>query len=804
MNKTKFGLLFRMLAVVLFISSVLQPLGSASAESAKYKDGVYELPYSILKDGTSDNSVMETYVVKPAKLEVKDGKNYVSFTVKQSKEITGLKLTTADGVLSEGTITSNNTDNNERTVQFELGDLTAANDGWVKIEWPEFFYNNEYNVDFKFDTSLIPAAPVEPAEPVLSDGNYTIEYSVLHATQDKDSSMKSYFGTPATLTVKNGQKTVTVNIIKDSSTIKEVTVDGQTASTVSENTEANTRVISFPVDKLQSVLSGTVHIVTVVNMGGTPTTYDMTHTVRYKFNADSITAVQPEVPAEPVLSDGNYTIEYSVLHATQDKDSSMKSYFGTPATLTVKDGQKSVSINVIKDSSTIKEVTVDGQTASTVSENTEANTRVISFPVDKLQPVLNGTVHIVTVVNMGGTPTTYDMTHTVRYKFNADSITAVKDETPPVVTPDPTPTPTPTPTPGTGTDTGGGTAPTPAALADGFYSIDYTILKDGSNEPSMMDTYTVHPGTLIVSGGQKYLAITLKQSKEITGFTVEQGAVSVIASNAAANTRTVRFPVSGTGAKLNAWVKIVWPEFNYDSSYDVDILVGSTVGGQVSDPAGTIDAGTPAVSATPAPSASAAPAPTQAPAAGNTGTANGGNTIAVSLKDLNGHWAQAAIEKAVQAGLVNGYDDNSFRPNNPVSRAEFAVLISRALKLSGAGEGTVFSDQSSIPAWANEGVAQIAAMQIIGGYEDGSFRPSRQINRAELAVIVARAKGLTIDPAAVPTFSDLADIPAWARPYVAAAEQAGLVSGKGGNRYAAGDYATRAEAVSLLVKLLEQ
>jgi heme-binding NEAT domain protein len=429
---------------------------------------------------------------------------------------------------------------------------------------------------------------------------------------------------------------------------------------------------------------------------------------------------------------------------------------------------------------------------------------VVSFPVESLSAISSGTVHILTVVNMGGTPTTYDMTHTVRYKFNTDSITAVTGggEETPTETPTPTPTPAPTPTPSTGTETGGGGAVSPTAVPDGYYSISYTILKDGTSETSMMDTYAVHPGTLIVSGGQKYLAITLKQSKEITGFTVEQSSASVIASNATANTRTVQFPISDLGTKLNAWVKIDWAEMNYNNSYDVDILVGSTVGGQVSNPAGTIDAGTVSTSATPTPSASATPTPT--PAVNNTG-ATAGNNTAANLTDLSGHWAQAAIEKAVQSGLVKGYDDNSFRPNNPVSRAEFAVLISRALKLEGStAQSTQFSDQSSIPAWAKDGVAQIAALQILSGYEDGSFRADRKITRTELAVIMVRAKGLTVDANAVPTFSDAADIPAWARPYVAAAEQAGLISGKGNNRYAPADYATRAEAVSLLVKLLDQ
>lgn len=677
LNKSRFGVVLRIMAFILLIGSVLQPLGGAGvyAESVRYKDGKYELPYSIFKEGTTTNSVMESYVVKPAELEVKNGKNYVSITVTQDKQITGLKLKTADGALSEGIVTNKDSANNKRTVQFELGNLNATTGGWVKIDWPEINYFHEYNVDIKFDPSLIPAAPAEP-----------------------------------------------------------------------------------------------------------------------------------EAPVEPVLNDGKYSIGYTVLQATYDTESSMKSYFSAPAVLTVDKGQKSISFNVVKDSSSIKEIQVAGDgknlaPVTTVSEDTSANTRLVSFPVDKLSTILPGAVHIV-VASAG-----YERTHAVRYKFNLDSITAVDGGG------EVKPTPTPTPGTGNGGDGGGGTTPTAtptttpgSGLADGYYSIDYTFLKENSSEVSMMDTYVQHPGTLVVSGGQKHLAITLTQSKEITGFTVGQQSVSVIAADAASNTRTVQFPISGTGTKLKAWVKIDWPEFNYFHTYNVDIKVGSSVGGPVSNPSGSITTGTPAPSATVAPSASpaASAAPTPTPATNHSDSTGTGSKDSVQLTDVSGHWAQAAIEQAIKSGLVKGYNDNSFRPNNPISRAEFAVLLSRALKLEGQAPAySDFSDISSIPAWAADGVAQVAARKIITGYEDGSFRADRKITRAELAVIIVRTQGWTVDPSAVPTFSDTSDIAAWARPYIASAEKAGLISGKGNNRYVPGEYATRAETITLLVKLLK-
>ncbi|KAE9718055.1 cell surface protein, partial [Escherichia coli] len=61
-----------------------------------------------------------------------------------------------------------------------------------------------------------------------------------------------------------------------------------------------------------------------------------------------------------------------------------------------------------------------------------------------------------------------------------------------------------------------------ASFVDGEYTVGLTILKNGSTEASMMDTYTEKPAKLIVENGKKTAYVTLKQSKEITDFKVEQ------------------------------------------------------------------------------------------------------------------------------------------------------------------------------------------------------------------------------------------------------------------------------------------
>jgi hypothetical protein len=91
----------------------------------------------------------------------------------------------------------------------------------------------------------------------------------------------------------------------------------------------------------------------------------------------------------------------------------------------------------------------------------------------------------------------------------------------------------------------------------------------------------------------------------------------------------------------------------------------------------------------------------------------------------------------------------------------------------------------------------------VNGYEDGTFRPAASISRAELAVMIARAAGFSQAEAAAASFADEETIPVWAQAAAAAIRQAGIVEGRGGNLFAPNDTATRAEAVTVVMKLLE-
>lgn len=175
---------------------------------------------------------------------------------------------------------------------------------------------------------------------------------------------------------------------------------------------------------------------------------------------------------------------------------------------------------------------------------------------------------------------------------------------------------------------------------------------------------------------------------------------------------------------------------------------------------------------------------------------------AVRLTDISGHWAEATILKAVDIGFVAGYPDETFKPQREVTRAEFAVLLIRALEL-GTGVNNKSSFKDAIPSWAEPYVALAAERRLVSGYPDGTFRPNDKITREEMASIAVRALDIQASASSNSGFADANHIAEWARPYVAASHEAGIMQGRGENQFAPKAFATRAEAVAIMLNILE-
>ncbi|GEM_PF-3364957 len=187
-----------------------------------------------------------------------------------------------------------------------------------------------------------------------------------------------------------------------------------------------------------------------------------------------------------------------------------------------------------------------------------------------------------------------------------------------------------------------------------------------------------------------------------------------------------------------------------------------------------------------------------------------------TFEDLLGHWAKREVELLASKLIVKGVTENQFAPNIEITRAEFAALLVRSLGLAiapnEAQTTSLFSDISP-DAWYAPAVAAAVEANLINGYEDGSFQPNQSISREEIAVIIDRAmrfadtntKRDQVHVSEILTrFADQADMANWSKPSIAKLVQDGLINGRSENEFAPQAHTTRAEAVALIERLLKQ
>jgi hypothetical protein len=109
------------------------------------------------------------------------------------------------------------------------------------------------------------------------------------------------------------------------------------------------------------------------------------------------------------------------------------------------------------------------------------------------------------------------------------------------------------------------------------------------------------------------------------------------------------------------------------------------------------------------------------------------------FKDVDpGSFASGYIQSAYEQGIVSGFPDGTFRPDQPVTRAEMAILLSRAYQLSDASSVTFKDVTEGVTGYAE--IYKVASANITKGYPDGTFKPYQYMTRSEFSVFVARAE----------------------------------------------------------------
>ena len=162
-----------------------------------------------------------------------------------------------------------------------------------------------------------------------------------------------------------------------------------------------------------------------------------------------------------------------------------------------------------------------------------------------------------------------------------------------------------------------------------------------------------------------------------------------------------------------------------------------------------------------------------------------------------------AVQMLVELELIGGYQDGSFRPGAPITRAETATIFFRLLTEKTRKDNlTKYHSFRDVPqgAWYNAAVATMAKLKIITGYPDGTFRPDAPVTRAEFAAIAAR-----FDEKSARTTASFRDIYGhWAERYISRSAELGWIRGYTDNTFRPDQSITRAEAMALINRVLNR
>ena len=197
----------------------------------------------------------------------------------------------------------------------------------------------------------------------------------------------------------------------------------------------------------------------------------------------------------------------------------------------------------------------------------------------------------------------------------------------------------------------------------------------------------------------------------------------------------------------------------------------------------------------------ATPIPTPTPSA----TATPGQPVKfVDVPD--DYWARPFIDALSARGIVNGFAGDYFRPDQPVTRAEFAAVLQDAFDQSPGETTTQFNDVPS-DFWAVKAIDRVTNTGFLKGYPENVFQPQQRIPRAQILVALASGLNLTTNsspPETLQIYQDAAEIPNYAIEKVAAATEAGLVVNQNPQLLEPNRDATRAEVSAIVYQALVQ
>ena len=179
---------------------------------------------------------------------------------------------------------------------------------------------------------------------------------------------------------------------------------------------------------------------------------------------------------------------------------------------------------------------------------------------------------------------------------------------------------------------------------------------------------------------------------------------------------------------------------------------------------------------------------------------------ATTFSDIEGHWAKTVVEEMAVKGVLNGFEDGTFRPDESVTREQFAKILVETLKIAGNTTNIKFVDIEE-DRWSKDYIYR--ASRYLTGYENNGkyfFRPTEASVREDVAVAVVQAEGLQNekpDYTLLNKFSDSGEISEGIKKYVAIAVKNEIMRGKDGYFDPQGNL-TRAEVSQLMYNVFQK
>lgn len=178
-----------------------------------------------------------------------------------------------------------------------------------------------------------------------------------------------------------------------------------------------------------------------------------------------------------------------------------------------------------------------------------------------------------------------------------------------------------------------------------------------------------------------------------------------------------------------------------------------------------------------------------------------------TFNDIESHWAKINIEKLASRNIAFGRQNRQFDPNDFITRAEFAVMITRALGITEEESSNSFKDVAN--EWFAEDISTAFEAGLINGRNDGKFYPNEKIKRKDMAVMINNAlkfadKEIKISDIekVLTIFNDKSIIDEYAKESTAVCANAGIIMGRDTKNFDPDENATRAEASAIIERML--